>query len=64
MLLTGLVLWSRMMVGFPGCLDVICLEFVSTSLLLSISRFGLNSNQQPSGEQNGASSLLVDSSCL
>jgi hypothetical protein len=30
-LLTGLVLWSRMMAGFPWCLGVICLAFVSTS---------------------------------
>ena len=27
--LTGLVLWSRMMAGFPWCLGVICLESVS-----------------------------------
>ena len=28
-MLTGLVLWSRMMAGFAWCLGVICLEFVS-----------------------------------
>jgi len=33
MLLTGLVLWSRMMAGFPWCLGVNCLEFVSRSPL-------------------------------
>ena len=33
MLLTGLVLWSRMMARFPRCLGVNCLESVSTTVL-------------------------------
>jgi hypothetical protein len=40
MLLTGLVLWSRMMAGVPWCLGVICLESVSRFPSPSRSRSG------------------------